>query len=283
MIFLFTLISLAGFLLSGWYFFKNLKTIEIKNRKERNGLKRFLNYPFTVIWYCYLLIFFVCLTVNNAFANSFEFDPVNLGVLQQGIKKNVEINGKNVSSQIIEVENVYNLMTGGENFVYPKSIIPGQNFKINFTLNTAYMEGDFEHKIVLVDTSGKPWVALVRGSVENPIVFSERILDLGFYKKGNKKNWIFYVWNPENKSLKLKLAPGSQKEFKANFSSVKLDVRDFENLREGGTTPAVKINLSVAELESPKNNQKSIRKIVSFICENFPNATPELLVTGYWE
>lgn len=65
MIFLLILISLAGFLLSGWYFFRNLKMIEIKNRAERSALKRFLNYPFTVIWYSYLLVFFVCLTVNN--------------------------------------------------------------------------------------------------------------------------------------------------------------------------------------------------------------------------
>jgi len=65
MIFLIILISLAGFFLSGWYFLKNLKIIDIKNRTEKSMLKRFLNYPFTVIWYSYLLIFFVCLTVNN--------------------------------------------------------------------------------------------------------------------------------------------------------------------------------------------------------------------------
>ncbi|MCL1957626.1 MAG: hypothetical protein FWF63_09910 [Fibromonadales bacterium] len=65
MIFLIILISLAGFFLSGWYFLKNLKVIDIKNRTEKSALKRFLNYPFTIIWYSYLLTFFVCLTVNN--------------------------------------------------------------------------------------------------------------------------------------------------------------------------------------------------------------------------
>jgi len=65
MIFILILVSLAGFGICGWYFFKNLKSIEIKNRSERNGLKRFFNYPFTVVWYSYLLIFFVCLTANN--------------------------------------------------------------------------------------------------------------------------------------------------------------------------------------------------------------------------
>ena len=213
----------------------------------------------------------------------FEFEAVDLGVLQQGVKKNVEINGKNISSRTIELENVFDQMTGGENFAYPKTIAAGQNFKIDFTLNTAYMEGVFFHNIVLVDTSGTAWVTLVRGFVENPVVFSERILDLGYYKKGKKKTWVFYAWNAENKPLKLKLSPSSQKEFKAEFSDIKLDVGDFENIREGGTTPAVKISLSAIDLESPKNKQRSIRKIVSFICENFPNATPEILVTGYWE
>ncbi len=291
MTFLLILISLAGFILSGLYFIKNLKVIELKNRGEKSALKKILNYPFTVIWYTYLLIFFVCLTVNNSFAmqnaaqgaNPFVFEPVNLGVLQQGVKKDVEIKGKNISLQAIELESVFNQMTGGENFIYPKKIEPGQNFKINFTLNTAYMEGSFWHNIVLVDTAGTAWVALVQGAVENPIVFSDRILDLGYYKNGVKKTWVFYAWNAENKPLKLNLASSSQKEFKAEFSDVKLNIKNFENIKEGGTTPGVKIALSVANLESPKNTQKSIRKIVSFICENFPNATPELLVTGYWE
>jgi len=51
MTFLIILISIAGFALSGWYFFKNLKLIEIKNRAEKSAWKRFLNYPFT----CYMV------------------------------------------------------------------------------------------------------------------------------------------------------------------------------------------------------------------------------------
>jgi len=223
------------------------------------------------------------LLVSAAIANPFVFEPVDLGILQQGIKKGVEIKGKNISSQPIELESVFDQMTGGENFTYPQKINPGQNFKINFTLNTAYMEGDFMHNIILVDTSGIPYVAIVKGKVENPIVFSERYLDLGFYKKGMQKKWTFYVWNSDKKPLKLKLKPEMQKEFKAEFKEVKLDVDDFENLKESGNTPAVKVSLSIVDLEKPKNSIRSIRKIVSFVCENFPSATPELQVTGYWE
>jgi len=65
MLFLIVIVSLAGFYLSAKYFLKNLKAIELKNINEKNKWKRAMNYPFTVIWYSYLLIFFVCLTVNN--------------------------------------------------------------------------------------------------------------------------------------------------------------------------------------------------------------------------
>jgi hypothetical protein len=236
---------------------------------------------FFPLFFC-LVAFSMQNTESVANSNVFEFEAINLGTLQQGIRKNVEIKGKNISSQTINLENVFDQMTGGEKFIYPKKISAGQNFKINFTLNTAYMEGDFFHNIVLVDTSGAAWIALVQGYVENPIVFSERILDLGYYKNGIKKTWVFYAWNTESKPLKFKLSPSSQKEFKAEFSDVKLDVKNFENIKEGGTTPGVKISLSVINLETPKSEHKSIRKIVSFICDNFPNATPELLVTGYW-
>jgi len=242
-------------------------------------------------YFCHIIfaiVFFACSFASAAPSvqtnkNAFEFEEVDLGQLQQGVKKPVEIKGKNISSQTIEVESVFDQMVGGENFVYPKKIVSKQEFKINFTLNTAYIEGNFLHNIILVDTNGTPYIATVKGYVENPVVFSERLLDLGFYKKGNKKSWVFYVWNPNNIALKFKLKPESQKEFKAEFKDVKLDVRDFENIKEGGSTPGVKVTLSIINLELPKNNQRSIRKIVSFICENYPNATPELLVTGYWE
>jgi hypothetical protein len=65
MVILFILVSLAGFYLSARYFLKNLKLIELKNKNEKYAWKKALNYPFTVVWYSYLLIFFICLTVNN--------------------------------------------------------------------------------------------------------------------------------------------------------------------------------------------------------------------------
>jgi hypothetical protein len=65
MTFLIILISLLGLAACEYYFWKNLKIIELKNKSEKSLAKKILNYPFTVIWYSYLLIFFVCLTVNN--------------------------------------------------------------------------------------------------------------------------------------------------------------------------------------------------------------------------
>jgi len=65
MLLILIIVSLAGFYLSAKFFLKNLKAIELKNHSEKSKWKRAMNYPFTVIWYSYLLIFFVCLTVNN--------------------------------------------------------------------------------------------------------------------------------------------------------------------------------------------------------------------------
>ncbi|GHV13269.1 hypothetical protein AGMMS49938_07590 [Fibrobacterales bacterium] len=241
------------------------------------------------------------LSFSLAFAD-ISFAPVNLGLLQQGIKKEVSISGQNTFNQAIEVETVIDQMTGGDNFQFPKKISPNEKFTIKFTLSTAYMEGDFTHNIILIATDGKPFVAQVSGSVENPIIFSERILDLGFYKQGNKKNWVLYAWNAQGKPINLKLASNSSQEFTAEFTEVKIDTSDFENIKEISTatkpsvavpatknipdtktTPATKINLSVKKLQLPKNNQKSIRQIVSFESKTFPNSTPEILITGYWE
>lgn len=77
-----------------------------------------------------LLLIFTAFAMQNAGkpANPFVFEPVDLGILQQGIKKNVEIKGKNTSSQSIEIENVFDQMTGGENFTYPQKNKSGAEF-----------------------------------------------------------------------------------------------------------------------------------------------------------
>lgn len=63
------LASLIGIAITLFYLRKNLKSIAIKNAKEKSLAKRIMNYPFTVIWYGYLLFFFVGLTINNLIFN----------------------------------------------------------------------------------------------------------------------------------------------------------------------------------------------------------------------
>ncbi len=57
--------SVAGTLVSVLYLRKNLVRISQKNETEPKAYKRVLNYPLTVIWYGYLIIFFIGLSVNN--------------------------------------------------------------------------------------------------------------------------------------------------------------------------------------------------------------------------
>lgn len=62
---LLVLSTVVGLLASYWYFRKNLTQIRQRNQSEPSVAKRFFNYPLTVLWYCYLFVFFIGLTVNN--------------------------------------------------------------------------------------------------------------------------------------------------------------------------------------------------------------------------
>lgn len=59
------LASLVGIAISVFYLRKNIVRIREKNKKETKAYKRRLNYVLTYLWYGYLLVFFVGLTVNN--------------------------------------------------------------------------------------------------------------------------------------------------------------------------------------------------------------------------
>jgi len=59
------LISIAGIAYNIRGFRKALLGIQLKNKTEPEAWKRVANYPTTVIWYAYLFVFFVGLTVNN--------------------------------------------------------------------------------------------------------------------------------------------------------------------------------------------------------------------------
>ena len=59
------LASIIGIALSVFYLRKNVVRIKEKNKTEPKTYKRVMNYALTALWYGYLLVFFVGLTVNN--------------------------------------------------------------------------------------------------------------------------------------------------------------------------------------------------------------------------
>ncbi|MCQ2101962.1 MAG: hypothetical protein MJY98_01895 [Fibrobacter sp.] len=61
------LASIIGISVSVYFLRKNLVVIREKNKKEPKAYKRGMNYVLTGLWYGYLIIFFVGLTVNNIF------------------------------------------------------------------------------------------------------------------------------------------------------------------------------------------------------------------------
>lgn len=59
--------TLVGLAVCAYFLRKNIISIREKNKKEPKAYKRGLNYVLTGLWYGYLIIFFVGLTVNNLF------------------------------------------------------------------------------------------------------------------------------------------------------------------------------------------------------------------------
>lgn len=63
--FILILLSLVGIAGTAFYFRRNLRRIAERNKAVESKAKRILNYPLTILWYGYLFVFFVGLSVNN--------------------------------------------------------------------------------------------------------------------------------------------------------------------------------------------------------------------------
>lgn len=61
------LATIIGLGVCAYFCRKNVLAIREKNKNEPKAYKRGLNYVFTGLWYGYLGIFFIGLTINNLF------------------------------------------------------------------------------------------------------------------------------------------------------------------------------------------------------------------------
>jgi hypothetical protein len=59
------LATLIGLAICAYFLRKNILVIREKNKNEPKAYKRGLNYVLTGLWYGYLAVFFIGLTVNN--------------------------------------------------------------------------------------------------------------------------------------------------------------------------------------------------------------------------
>ena len=110
------------------------------------------------------------------------------------------------------------------------------------------------------------------------------MFDAGYYSAGEKREWTFYVWCTDLKTLPDLSLSSEASEFSAKIQKVSLDVSNFDSIQEKGNVPGLKITLSTRGLvRDPKSKQKSLSKIVSFSSRKFPAATPEVLIIGYWK
>jgi hypothetical protein len=230
----------------------------------------------------------LALTATTFADEAIRFVPENypMGVLNQGDTKHIVLQGANITDKEIVLENVFGQGNGMSNFKYPSKIPAKGTIKIEFDFNSAEMEGQIKPVVVLVDTTGKPYLANMDGIVKVPFIFGEKLFDTGYYAKGEKREWTFYVWGTDKKERPdLTLAPESAKQFSMSAKPVMLNVDKFDQIKEGGKVPGLKITLSTKGLsrEGWELKQQSIRKIVSFKSKKYPKATPDVLIVGFWK
>lgn len=63
------LVSIIGLGVCALYLRKNLIRIAEKNKSIDSTSKKVLNYPLTILWYGYLIVFFLGITINNLIIN----------------------------------------------------------------------------------------------------------------------------------------------------------------------------------------------------------------------
>lgn len=228
--------------------------------------------------------------VSAAFAadDAIRFVPETypIGYVNQGDVKHIVLKGANISGKDINLENAFGQGIGMTNFKYPTKIAKNAPVKIEFDIDFSEMEGQINPVIVMVGTDGKPYTAKMDGFVVAPFFFSEKLFDAGYYAKGEKREWTFYVWATDKKGRPdLALDSASLREFSMKSKNVMLNVDKIDQVKEGGKVPGVKITLTTKGLlrEGWELKQQSLRKIVAFKSKRFPRATPEVLIVGYWK
>ena len=234
--------------------------------------------------FLFLLSFFA-ISVYAEGKLAFSNEVYQIGKMKQGETRHIVLDGKNTGDATVLLETAMTQGVGGSDFKFPKKIMPGESFKVEFNLSTAYAEGFITHTIVLVSTNGDAYTATLEGEVMPEFIFSEQLLDAGYYSPGEKREWVFYVWKPDSSKPSLKLSKDASKDFKAKFTPVMLNTEKLDDIREGGKMPGIKVTLSTKGISKANTlaGQKSLRRIVGFESATNTNAHPEILVIGYWK
>ncbi len=229
-----------------------------------------------------------CVSIGMATAAGniqFAESVFSLGELSQGELRHIILKGKNTGDSPIITETAMSQGIGGENFKYPKEIAAGKDFQIEFDLNTEFLEGPITHTVMLIEKNGKAWPAYLEGYVKPSLMVSEKLLDAGFYKKNEKRSWIFYVWDIDGKKRpQIKLSKEDD-DFKIKLTPVSLHTEKLDNIREGGKTPGLKVELSTSGIKQTAvfGSQKSLRRIIQIENKENPKAKTEILIIGYSE
>jgi hypothetical protein len=230
-----------------------------------------------------LFALFLCLAAAlSAHAeNEIKIQSLELGQMLQGENRHIVMKAENVSQKTVQLDFAISQNIGSENFKYPSTVKPGQKFDIEFDFTSAYLQGKFQHTIVIATPDRVNYIGTFSGEVQVPIRFSDPIQNLGFYKNGKDTTLTLYAWDDLNKK-DFELKPKSEEEnrFEIKTSQVKLDLSNPEDIKEGGNVPGFKIEIKAKNLSK---KSRSIRELISFQSKTHPSTTPEIQVIGYWD
>ena len=234
-----------------------------------------------------LLKLSLCLIPMTLWANN--LNRLDLGTKtvthksQQGEIKEFKFTGKNLSKDMITIEQVIAQGIGPQNIVHPKQVLPGASFDWSFKYNSSYLKGKTKENLTFIIGDEELYSVEIKGEVTMPVLLYPMQIDVGYLEGNDLTKEIFALSsNPTNEKISLrKKYPGVE----ISFTPTKISQKEDQLVEDPNGQPGFKITLKLDGKELIKSvdqkKRKSLSQLVEFQSSNFPKATPEIQLIGY--
>jgi hypothetical protein len=230
------------------------------------------------------VLLLICLITLAPAIAQVQFTPqtIQLGELSQGETRKVQFTAQNTGSQPLQIETIMSQNIGSSEFSYPQTVAPGQSFTVHFSFTSAYLSGEILHRIILVQTDGSAHVLPMTANIIEPVLLYSPVNDIGYYQQNQERTVSIYAWAHNKQKFNL-AADSLPAGVQAKIAPVSLNIQKGDaglQITENGSTPGYRITLQV---KNPARTSKSIRLLIPFTSSNYPLATPEVQIIGYWQ